>query len=67
MLSSQHLTSVAFLSGERGGRPCLTDSLTTPIVQTATYTFKDTAQLIAFQVKKARFRSLSVHFRECAG
>lgn len=37
-------------------RPCLTlplpaDSLTTPIVQTATYTFRDTAELIAYQVR----------------
>ena len=29
----------------------MADSLTTPIVQTSTYTFKDTAQLIAFQVR----------------
>ncbi|GAQ80664.1 cystathionine gamma-synthase [Klebsormidium nitens] len=34
--------------GERR-EPFVTDALTTPIVQTATYTFKDTAQLIAFQ------------------
>lgn len=27
----------------------LADSLTTPIVQTATYTFQDTAELIAYQ------------------
>ncbi|CAM6101397.1 unnamed protein product [Calypogeia fissa] len=35
--------------GERLGRPKLTDSLTTPIVQTSTYFFRDTAELIAFQ------------------
>lgn len=35
--------------GERGGRPKVSDSLTTPIVQTATYTFKNTAELIAYQ------------------
>lgn len=35
--------------GERGGRPKVSDALTTPIVQTSTYTFKNTAELIAFQ------------------
>ncbi|KAL3693219.1 hypothetical protein R1sor_006870 [Riccia sorocarpa] len=35
--------------GERHGRPKVTDALTTPIVQTSTYTFRDTAELIAFQ------------------
>jgi cystathionine gamma-synthase len=35
--------------GEREGRPRVSDSLTTPIVQTSTYTFKDTAELIAYQ------------------
>ncbi len=29
--------------------PFSADSLTTPIVQTATYTFQDTAELIAYQ------------------
>ena len=37
--------------GERGGRPNTSDSLTTPIVQTSTYTFRDTAELIAFQAR----------------
>ena len=37
-------------AGERLGRCSVRDSLTTPIVQTATYFFKDTAELIAFQV-----------------
>eukprot|EP00898_Chlorokybus_atmophyticus_P006654 jgi/Chlat1/6990/Chrsp56S00524 len=32
-------------AGERAGRPRVSDSLTTPIVQTATYTFRDTAEL----------------------
>lgn len=36
-------------AGERGGRPRVSDSLTTPIVQTSTYTFRDTAELIAYQ------------------
>ncbi|KAF8070885.1 CGS1 [Scenedesmus sp. PABB004] len=37
--------------GERAGRmrQGLLDSLTTPIVQTSTYTFKNTAELIAYQ------------------
>lgn len=35
--------------GERSGRPRVSDSLTTPIVQTATYTFRNTAELIAYQ------------------
>lgn len=37
------------VSGERGGRPRVSDSLTTPIVQTSTYTFKDSEELIAYQ------------------
>ena len=36
-------------TGERGGRPRISDSLTTPCVMTSTYTFKDTAELIAYQ------------------
>ena len=35
--------------GERGGRPSVADSLTTPVVQTATYSFRDTAEVIAYQ------------------
>ncbi len=35
--------------GERDGRPRVSDSLTTPIVQTATYTFQNTAEVIAYQ------------------
>jgi cystathionine gamma-synthase len=36
-------------NGERGGRPRISDSLTTPIVCTSTYTFKDTKELIDYQ------------------
>lgn len=39
MTDRSHLTTT---------RP-LADSLTTPIVQTATYTFRDTEELIAYQ------------------
>lgn len=44
-------STVAVHGGENNGRlrQGLTDSLTTPIVQTSTYTFKDTAELIAYQ------------------
>ena len=35
--------------GEREGRPRVTDSLTTPIVQSATYWFRDTQEVIAYQ------------------
>ena len=41
------------VSGERGGRPRVSDSLTTPIVQTSTYTFKDSEELIAYQVSES--------------
>jgi cystathionine gamma-synthase len=41
--------TVTVHAGERHGRPKVSDSLTTPIVQTSTYTFRDTAELIAFQ------------------
>lgn len=43
---------VALFAGERTGRPKVADTLTIPICQTSTYTFKDTAELIAFQVHK---------------
>ncbi len=36
-------------AGERKGRPKVSDSLTTPIVQTSTYTFRNTKELIDFQ------------------
>lgn len=36
-------------AGEKAGRPRVADSLTTPIVQTSTYTFRNTAELIAYQ------------------
>ncbi|KAL4423773.1 hypothetical protein ABPG75_001074 [Micractinium tetrahymenae] len=35
-------------AGERAGRPRVSDSLTTPIVQTSTYAFQDTAELLAY-------------------
>ncbi|KAG6557210.1 hypothetical protein Mapa_001137 [Marchantia paleacea] len=35
--------------GERNGRPKVSDALTTPIVQTSTYFFRNTAELISFQ------------------
>jgi len=35
--------------GERDGRPRVTDSLTTPVVQSATYWFRDTQEVIAYQ------------------
>lgn len=42
-------STLAVHGGERTGRPKVSDALTTPIVQTSTYTFTDTAQLIAYQ------------------
>jgi len=41
--------TLAVHAGEKDGRPRVADSLTTPIVQTSTYTFRDTAELIAYQ------------------
>ncbi|GLJ31734.1 hypothetical protein SUGI_0638220 [Cryptomeria japonica] len=41
--------TLAVHSGEKSGRAIVTDAIATPIVQTSTYTFKDTAELIAFQ------------------
>ncbi|GMH35405.1 hypothetical protein BSKO_03273 [Bryopsis sp. KO-2023] len=41
--------TVSVHGGERGGRPRVSDSLTTPIVQTSTYRFVDTNELIAYQ------------------
>ncbi len=35
--------------GERDGRPRVSDALTTPIVQTATYWFRDTQEVIDYQ------------------
>uniref|UniRef100_A0A0C9RYM6 plant cystathionine gamma-synthase n=1 Tax=Wollemia nobilis TaxID=56998 RepID=A0A0C9RYM6_9CONI len=52
MLQADLLNSAGTLavhSGERSGRSIVTDAIATPIVQTSTYTFKDTAELIAFQ------------------
>eukprot|EP00252_Welwitschia_mirabilis_P017846 TRINITY_DN3972_c0_g1_i1.p1 TRINITY_DN3972_c0_g1~~TRINITY_DN3972_c0_g1_i1.p1 ORF type:complete len:496 (-),score=22.61 TRINITY_DN3972_c0_g1_i1:425-1912(-) len=36
-------------SGEKSGRVIVTDAITTPIVQTSTYVFKNSAQLVAYQ------------------
>ena len=41
--------------GEREGRPRVSDALTTPIVQTATYWFRDTQEVIDYQ--EGRYRS----------
>jgi cystathionine gamma-synthase len=35
--------------GEREGKPRVSDSITTPIVQSATYSFRDTQEVIAYQ------------------
>lgn len=48
-VNNANLSTSSVHAGERGGRPRTADSLTTPIVQTATYTFKNTAELIAYQ------------------
>lgn len=48
----RHYSTVSVHGGERGGRPRVSDSLTTPIVQTSTYSFKNTAELIAYQEGK---------------
>ncbi|XP_024526047.1 cystathionine gamma-synthase 1, chloroplastic [Selaginella moellendorffii] len=42
-------STLAVHGGERENGTKVADSLTTPIVQTATYTFRNTADLIAFQ------------------
>lgn len=44
-----HPQTLSVHGGEREGRPRTSDSLTTPLVQTATYTFRNTAELIAYQ------------------
>jgi len=41
--------TLAVHGGEREGRPRISDSLTTPIVQTSTYTFRNTQELIDYQ------------------
>lgn len=41
--------TIAVHGGEREGRPRVSDSLTTPIVQTSTYTFRNTTELLAYQ------------------
>lgn len=45
-------STIAIHAGEREGRIKTSDSLTTPIVQTSTYTFRNSAELIAFQEGK---------------
>jgi len=47
--------TISVHGGERSGRPKVKDSLTTPIVQTATFTFENTAELIAYQ--EGRYQS----------
>jgi len=54
-VSPTNLSTTSVHAGERGGRPSVADSLTTPIVQTATYHFENTEQLIAYQ--EGRFGS----------
>jgi cystathionine gamma-synthase len=45
---SGHSTK-AVHAGERGAKPRVSDSITTPIVQSATYWFRDTQEVIAYQ------------------
>lgn len=47
--------TISVHGGERAGRPRVSDSLVTPIVQTATYTFRNTAELVDYQ--EGRFGS----------
>ncbi|KXZ43373.1 hypothetical protein GPECTOR_92g596 [Gonium pectorale] len=49
------LSTTAVHGGERGGRPRVADALTTPIVQTSTYHFRNTAELIDYN--EGRFES----------
>lgn len=46
----QRYSWLLFSTGERSGRGIATDAITTPIVNTSAYMFKDTAELIAFKV-----------------
>lgn len=48
-------STTAVHGGERSGRPRVADSLTTPIVQTSTYHFRNTAELIDYN--EGRFDS----------
>lgn len=41
--------TISVHGGERAGRPRVSDSLTTPLVQTSTYTFRNTKELIDYQ------------------
>ncbi len=49
------MASAAVHGGERAGRPSIRDALTTPIVQTSTYWFENTQQLIDYN--EGRFQS----------
>ncbi|GLC37442.1 cAMP-dependent protein kinase regulatory subunit Cgs1 [Pleodorina starrii] len=49
------LSTTAVHGGERAGRPRVADALTTPIVQTSTYHFRNTAELIEYN--EGRFES----------
>ncbi len=49
------ISTRAVHGGEREGRPRVSDALTTPIVQTATYWFRDTQEVIDYQ--EGRYRS----------
>ncbi len=51
----QKLSTAAVHGGERAGRPRVADALTTPIVQTSTYHFRNTAELIDYN--EGRFDS----------
>ena len=42
-------STLAVHGGEREGRPRVADSLTTPIVQTSTFWFRDTQEVIDYQ------------------
>jgi hypothetical protein len=58
-------------SGERAGRPFIGDALTTPIVQTSTYSFKNTQQASGCSdvrsqvVAMCQFRAVSSECFEC--
>mmetsp|Transcript_29854 Transcript_29854/g.41290 ORF Transcript_29854/g.41290 Transcript_29854/m.41290 type:complete len:472 (+) Transcript_29854:51-1466(+) len=49
VVNELNLSTTSVHAGERSGRPSVADSLTTPLVQSSTYFFKDSEQLIAYQ------------------
>nr|QKY14831.1 cystathionine gamma-synthase (CGS) [Polytomella parva] len=51
-VKSVDLSTSSVHAGERIGRPKVSDALTTPIVQTSTYFFKNTEELIAYQEER---------------